>query len=156
MVHGYFKSNLEYRVAKNGVAAMFNPEALIGNTYASKEALEIVKEIALEGKHQQTILSNWDGVSYEDFKASPAGKELSRYFNMDAVIISGLVKLMKPQLNIFDYCLEKNKIPVENWIFIDDQEENIAAARRYGITAIQVKNHNFKQLRKELKALGVV
>lgn len=153
---GYFKSNLEYRVAKNGVAAMFNPEALIANTYVCKEALEIVQEIALTGIHQQTILSNWDGVSYEDFKASPAGIELSRYFNMDAVIISGLVKLMKPQVNIFDYCLEKTKIPVENWIFIDDQQENVDAARRYGITAIQVKNHNFKQLRKELKALGVL
>ena len=153
---GYFKSNLEYRVAKNGVAAMFNPEALISNVYVCKEALEIVQEIALIGKHQQTILSNWDGVSYDNFKESPAGRELSRYFNMDAVIISGLVKLMKPQQNIFDYCLEKYKIPVENWIFIDDQQENVDAARRYGITAIQVKNHNFKQLRKELKALGVV
>ncbi|MBY0109617.1 MAG: HAD-IA family hydrolase [Candidatus Babeliaceae bacterium] len=153
---GYFKSNLEYRVAKNGVAAMFNPEALISNTYASKEALEIVQEIALVGKHQQTILSNWDGVSYEDFKASPAGRELSRYFNMDDVVISGLIKRMKPQQNIFEFCFEKYKIPLENWIFIDDQLENVDAARRYGITAIHVKNHDFRKLRKELKLLGIL
>ncbi len=153
---GYFKSNLEYRVAKNGIAGMFNPEALIANTYVCKEALEIVQELAFQGKHQQTIISNWDGVSFKNFITSPAGRELSRYFNMDAVIISGLVKLMKPQQNIFDYCLEKYKIPVENWIFIDDQRENVEAARRYGITSIQVKNHNFKELRKELKALGVL
>lgn len=153
---GYFTSNLEYRIAKNGIAAMFNPEALIANISVCKEALAMVQEIALAGVHQQTILSNWDGVSYDNFKASPVGKEIARYFNMDAVIISGLVKRTKPQQSMFDYCAEKYTIPIKDWIVIDDQLENVEAARRYGITAIQIKDHDFKQLRKELKALGVL
>jgi FMN phosphatase YigB (HAD superfamily) len=153
---GYFASNLEYRIVKNAIAAMFNPEVLVKNTCILKDALEIVQEIAQKGIHQQTILSNWDGVSFDNFKTSPTGQELARYFNMDQIIISGTLKLVKPQKNIFDRCLERYGVPLENCVFIDDQRENVDAARRYGITSIQIKNHDFKQLRKELKSLGVL
>jgi FMN phosphatase YigB (HAD superfamily) len=153
---GYFRNNLEYRIVKSAVGAMFNPEVLVKNTKLLKEALEIVQEIAHEGIHQQTILSNWDGVSYTNFKNSPTGQELSRYFNMDDVIISGSLNTIKPQQTIFDQCLNRYGFAPEDCIFIDDQKENVEAARSLGFKAIQIKHYDFKQLRKELTALGVL
>ncbi len=153
---GYFKNNLEYRIIKKAVAAIFNPDVLIKNTKILKDALEIVQEIAQQGIHQQTILSNWDGVSYENFKASDSGQVLSRYFDMDAVIISGSLNLVKPQQHIFDRCLKHYGVSAEQCIFIDDQKENIDAARKLGFTAIQIKNYNFKQLRHDLATYGVL
>ncbi len=152
----FFKNELEYRIIKNAVAAIFNPDVLIKNTRVLKEALEIVKEIALSGLHRQTILSNWDGVSYDQFKASPAGQELSRYFNMDDITISGMLNIIKPQQVIFEECLKRFGVTPEKCIFIDDQKENIDAARSYGLIALQIKNHDFKQLRKDLASWGIL
>ncbi len=153
---GYFKNTLEYRIIKNAVASMFNPEVLIRNTKILPQALEMVQEIAYQGKHQQTIISNWDGVSYTNFKQSLTGKELSRYFDMNSIIISGSLKIIKPDQSIFDECLDRYGITADQCIFIDDQEENVNAARRYGFIGLHIKNHDFKQLRKELVALGVL
>lgn len=152
----YFKNQLEYRLVKKAIKAMFNPKILVKNTHILKEAIEIVQEIAQKGVHQQTILSNWDGVSYDDFKVSEAGQELSRYFNMDKIIISGSLNLLKPQQNIFDYCLECCGVPAHECVFIDDQKENIDAARRLGFTCIQIKHYDFKQLRKDLQTQGIL
>lgn len=152
----YFKNNLEYKIVKNAIASMFDPEILVKCTYVLKEALEIIEEIAQKGVHQQTILSNLDHISFEVLKNSSAGHELSRYFNMDSIVISGLVDCIKPHPDIFDICLERYNLPAEQILLIDDQKENVAGARRNGFMGIQIKNHDFKQLRKELEEIGIL
>ena len=152
----YFRNELEVRVVKNAINAMFTPEILVSCTGVLKEALELVAEIAQKGVHQQTIISNLDAHTFEQLKKSPAGKELSRYFNLDAIIISGVELCAKPHDDIYDILLEQYPLAADQIIVIDDQSENVAAARRKGMSGLQVKKHDFKRLRKEFVALGVL
>ncbi len=52
----------------------------------------------------------------------------------DTVVLSGLVRAVKPDRPIFDYLLER--IGRRECVFIDDREENVAAARRCGLAAV--------------------
>lgn len=152
----YFKNDLEYKIVKKAIESMFRPEVLIECTHVCKEALKIVEEIGRRGIHQQTILSNWDGMSFNTFKASPAGKELSRFFDMDALFISSHLKCLKPHPDIFNYIFERYQTTPEQCLFIDDQFENVRSAQKINVNAIQVKNHDFKQLRKDLITFGIL
>ena len=154
--NGYFQNEREYRIVKNAIAAMFNPQVLVRNTYVIKQALELVKEIARSTTHVQTIISNWDGISYSDLRESETGKTLSCYFDLNSIAISGSLNALKPRQTIFDICLEKYGLEASECILIDDQKENCDAAQRYGFLTIQVKNHDFKAVRKELVRLGVL
>ena len=52
----------------------------------------------------------------------------------ETVVISGLHRLIKPQAEIFERLL--TSIGADTCIFVDDNAENIAAARAAGLTAI--------------------
>ncbi len=55
----------------------------------------------------------------------------------DDVVISGLIKMMKPNLDIYRYIIKKHNIDVSHCYFIDDKLPNIIAAREVGINALQ-------------------
>ncbi len=50
----------------------------------------------------------------------------------DAEVISGLVKLYKPERPIFDLTARLMGLPPERLLFLDDTPANVDAARRYG------------------------
>lgn len=52
----------------------------------------------------------------------------------DTVVLSGLVGAAKPSASIFEYLLER--IGRRECVFVDDREENVAAARRCGLRAV--------------------
>ncbi len=58
----------------------------------------------------------------------------SRYF--DAVYYSHLIRLRKPDREIYEYVLADAELVPEQSLFIDDLEPNVAAARALGIQAI--------------------
>ncbi|TNE62136.1 MAG: HAD family phosphatase [Bacteroidetes bacterium] len=58
----------------------------------------------------------------------------SRYF--DAVYYSHLIRLRKPDREIYEYVLADAEIRPEESVFIDDLEENVQAARELGIRGI--------------------
>jgi 2-haloacid dehalogenase len=53
----------------------------------------------------------------------------------DGVVVSGRVKMVKPERDIFDHLTERYGLRAEDLFFIDDHEPNIIAARSYGIAA---------------------
>lgn len=55
---------------------------------------------------------------------------------MDGAVISYQVKLVKPDLEIYNYLLEKFQIDPKKAVFIDDVEANIDGARKAGLSAI--------------------
>jgi 2-haloacid dehalogenase len=72
----------------------------------------------------------------------------------DGVIVSGRVKMVKPDREIFDYLLATYDLEAGDLLFVDDVEVNVTAARSYGIAA-----HHFKSpdgLRAELSAEGLL
>lgn len=92
-------------------------------------------------------LSNWNDVKFE-----VALKEFPFLRLFDGRIVSGEVKLAKPDPEIYRLLLNTyNLMPAET-LFIDDRPENVAAARDLGIQAIQFISP--AQLERDLVDLG--
>jgi FMN phosphatase YigB (HAD superfamily) len=54
----------------------------------------------------------------------------------DTVVISGEVRMRKPEPQIFAHTLERIGLPAEQCVFIDDIEANVDAAREAGMAGI--------------------
>ncbi len=56
------------------------------------------------------------------------------------IVISGDVRLMKPEPQIFELLLQRYGLPAADTVFVDDNEPNVAAARALGLQAVWFKN----------------
>ena len=68
------------------------------------------------------------------------------------MVVSGKVKMMKPEPAIYDYLLNTHSLNPKETIFIDDLEENILAAKLKGIHGIVFKTP--LELLETLESLG--
>jgi 2-haloacid dehalogenase len=94
-------------------------------------------------------LSNW---SAEMFPHAEARFDWLECF--DGIVVSGRVRLVKPEPAIFHYLLDTYGLDARDIFFIDDFAPNIEAARQLGIHA-----HHFRgagQLREDLEANGLL
>jgi haloacid dehalogenase superfamily, subfamily IA, variant 3 with third motif having DD or ED len=151
----YFSNGCEQRVIAKAFYAMFNPETLVKHTYAIKDGVKLLQACSDAG-HRNMILSNWDN---ESFKLLYVAEKTAAIFNEIApedLIISGDIGLLKPHPSIFEYTISRAGVSASECIFIDDQIENVEAARVCGMHAIHVENGDYKQVARELKALGIL
>ena len=63
--------------------------------------------------------------------------DVMSYF--DGAVISGDIKLIKPDKRIYQYILNKYSLKADECLFIDDLPHNVNAARESGIDSIQFK-----------------
>lgn len=110
-------------------------------------SVEWVRKFRKKG-YKTYILSNYSKRGYEVTK-----QELPFVADMDGVLFSYEVKLVKPEPEIYQTLLEKFQLKPEECVFLDDNEKNIIAAREAGIHAIHFKNK--EQAEEELAKLGV-
>lgn len=94
-------------------------------------------------------LSNW---SSEKFNLVHPRYEFFNLFN--DIVISGMVKIAKPDPRIYTLLLDRNALEAKECIYIDDSAENYHAARQVGLQAIQYRSS--QQLRRELQSYGVL
>jgi putative hydrolase of the HAD superfamily len=73
-----------------------------------------------------------------------------RHFNHE--LLSCEMRLIKPDVAIFEHSVERIGVPAEETLFVDDREENIAAARRVGLRAIRFRG--VEDLRGQLEKIG--
>ena len=110
--------------------------------------IEILKRVKAAGWPVYG-LSNW---SMETF---PIIRKQHTFFNLlDGYLLSGEVKLVKPDPAIFQRMLEKIGRRPEECVFIDDNPANVAAARALDIVTIQYQSP--EQLEHELQRLGIL
>ena len=102
-------------------------ESITGIIDGTVELLEKLKHtgISLYG------LSNWStetfGMVRNEFE----------FFNLfDEIILSGEVKLIKPEPEIFEVFLQRISRPANECLFIDDSEPNIITARKMGFDTV--------------------
>ena len=107
--------------------------------------LSILKK--LHGKYKLIVISN-----AAEFHARQIRKK-GVYSHFDRVFLSHEVGIKKPQRGIFEHALKELKLNADECVFIDNDEENIAAATELGFKAINFKNA--EHLATELKRLGV-
>lgn len=111
-------------------------------------SVQILKELK-ERNYKVYALSNWNAELYnqtaDDFP----------FLNwFDGKIISGEVKMKKPDENIYGLLLQKFDINPQTALFIDDNEKNIETAQKLGLQV-----HHFttpEALRKELETLQIL
>ncbi len=102
----------------------------------------------LKEKYQLAILSN----QIKDWFESETQKQgLKKIFNK--IIVSYEVGFSKPDPRIFKKTLQILGLKPEECIFVDDSEKNIPFPKKLGFKTIHFKN--IKQLKKELRKLGV-
>ena len=94
-------------------------------------------------------LSNWSAETF------PLVREKHTYFDLfDDIIISGEVKLIKPDPQIFRFMLNKFKLEAQACLFIDDSMANIKTANELGFATIHFQSP--AQLEIELSGRGVL
>ena len=77
------------------------------------------------------ILSNFSRKAYRE-----CADELDYIKKADGAVISYMIKMIKPDPEIYRYLLDTYDIKPEKAVFIDDTEKNLAAARDFGINTI--------------------
>lgn len=137
---------------------IFDPKKFAKTTKLIEEGLEFVKECKELGHHCY-ILSNWDAYSMNYLKAL-----YPKFFNLfNRVIISGEIGLIKPDPDIYRHFLKETGLQPHECIFIDDQHDNVDAAKMVGFHAIRYSKkptlfgtmHNFNPIRRELKKFSI-
>jgi len=110
--------------------------------------VDILYDLKLRG-HTLYGLTNW---SAEKFKLI---RSLYEFFDLlDDIVISGEVKLVKPDPRIYTLLLEKIGVKPEACLFIDDSQKNIQAAEKLGFGTVLFESP--EQLRIELQRLGLL
>lgn len=103
----------------------------------------------LKEKYKLYGLTNW---SAETFPI--VFKRFSFFKLFDGIVISGEEKLIKPDKKIFELILERYHLEAQNALFIDDNMNNIQAAKEIGFATIHVLEET--DLKNELNALGLI
>jgi len=110
--------------------------------------VEILDELRATGV-RLLALSNW---SAETFPIARPRYPFLEWF--EAIVVSGEVKVAKPDPRIFRYLLDEYGLDPSATVFIDDSEANVRAAEALGITGIRFVDG--AGLRRALVALGVL
>jgi 2-haloacid dehalogenase len=94
-------------------------------------------------------LSNW---SAETFPIAYKKYDFFKLF--DGIVISGIVKVAKPDPAIFELILKMINRPSSECLLIDDSALNVTAAQRLGFAAIQFETP--EKLELELQKNGII
>lgn len=70
---------------------------------------------------------------------------------VDGRVVSGFVKMVKPNADIYEYLLSEYGLDAGECVFVDDREENVETARALGMKGIVFQG--YEQARSELDEL---
>jgi 2-haloacid dehalogenase len=121
------------------------PEMLRGPIAGTVEILAQLRERG----HRLYALSNW---SAETFPLARRRFEFLGWF--EDIVVSGEVKLAKPDPRIFSYTIGRCRLTPAETVFIDDNPQNVAAGRQAGLHALAYTGAS--RLRVDLGLLGLL
>ncbi len=111
------------------------------------EMYALVSELKEKG-YKVALLSNID------YRLARIVRSFGLYDEFDPCLLSCEIGIEKPDVRIYEILLEKIGTPAKETLFIDDNEENVAAAKISGIDAIHFKSK--AQLMSELNKRGIL
>ncbi len=113
------------------------------------ETVHILKSLYQSKKYKLFSITNW---SYETFPIAKSRFPFLKWF--DDIVVSGEVKMIKPDPAIYNYSLQRFAIAEpDTAIFIDDKLINVDVAKKLGLRGIHYKDPG--QFSMELKKYGV-
>ncbi len=117
------------------IRLLFSKTELLVEEYAySREWVQELKERGF----RVYLLSNYGKTSFE--AARDKGR-LSFLPLVDGGVISYEVKIVKPEPGIYEALLQKYNLKAEECVFLDDRQDNIAAAEKLGFHGIIVESY---------------
>lgn len=121
------------------------PEMLAGEITGTVQILKDIKS----ANYPVFGLTNWSGETF------PIAFERFEFLKLlDGILVSGDEKLVKPDPQIFELLCSRFGIEPEKSIFIDDNRENIEAARKIGFDALHFTAPG--RLRENLEMRGIL
>ena len=96
------------------------------------ESIELLYELKKKN-YSCYVLSNWSSETFEGMT-----DEYNFLKDFDGMIISGDIKLVKPDKKIFELAIEKFNLTPNDTIFIDDRIENINAAQNLNFKTVHL------------------
>jgi 2-haloacid dehalogenase len=115
---------------------------------AIHDTVAVLAELRERG-HRLVALTNW---SAETFPVARARFAFLQWF--EDIVVSGEVRLAKPDPRIFQLAIERNHLDPARTLFIDDSQVNVEAARGAGLHAVHFRGAG--PLREDLVRLGLL
>ena len=125
------------------IAAYYDrwPEMLGG---AIEGTVEVLRELRERGVRLYA-LSNWSAETF------PVARPMFPFLEwFDGIVISGEVKMVKPDPRIFAHVLDKFGLEPSSTVFVDDNAENVRAGQAAGFIGILFESP--EQLRRQLRS----
>jgi putative hydrolase of the HAD superfamily len=95
---------------------------------------EILTRVKKQG-YRVYLLSNFGKRGFEKIE-----KEYPFFMHIDGKIVSYTVKSVKPEKEIYEHLLNRYHLNPEETVFIDDNENNLETASKYGILCHRFQN----------------
>ncbi len=130
-----------YDVEAEGLVA-----ALFADLRPAGGVWDLVREVRSEGVPAVLVSNSWGMGGY------PRALLDSTF---DELVFSGEVGMRKPDREIFAYAADRVGAQLTRCVFIDDAPANVAAAQRYGMTAVLHKGDDAATREAVLAGLGL-
>ncbi|ELR21042.1 HAD hydrolase, family IA, variant 3 subfamily protein [Acanthamoeba castellanii str. Neff] len=114
--------------------------------------VDILNRVRAKG-YRTYVLSNFHKEYFDGVYKCYKDEEVC-FAKFDGMTISSHVHCIKPQPEIYQHLLQDHQLLAEETLFIDDSEENVAAAQAMGIDALLCKDH--AALLQEMQRLGAL
>ena len=116
-------------IPRQDVTRLF--DALPPSLTPIEETIELVGTL-VNTENKLFVLSNMHlaSIAYLELK-----HDIWDMFN--GIVISSRIRMVKPEIDIFEYLLATHQLSAAETIFIDDMDENVAAASSVGIQTIR-------------------
>ena len=124
----------QYPAYKKEIQAYYGRwEEMLGGPIS--ESVALLERIYQTRKYELYALTNW---SNETFPVARQQFPFLNYFK--GIVVSGEVKIKKPDPRIYHFILNKYNLISQKTIFIDDSESNIEIAKNLAIHTIHFKD----------------
>lgn len=146
----YFKDTQEQQIITSLMETMFNLDLIQQNMCPNVPMINFLRDLKNKHIYKLFLLTNAGKDTYHALTQ----KYPDVFTLFDGKIISANVQELKPYPQIYHTLLDTYQLSPETSVFIDDQEDNIQAARALGFKGIVYKNQYTTE--KELAKLGII
>jgi 2-haloacid dehalogenase len=116
---------------------------------------EIAESVGILSSLRRAGFPNYAITNFSREKFDPTLQRHPILGNFDDIVVSGDVRLIKPDPEIFRLLIERQTLDPVRTLFIDDSAKNIAAARELGLQVHLFDEANAGALTRDCLALGL-